>query len=52
MPEFYDMDLQIAGSTTWFNFCVREQADEDPDDNCRRISADDQEVRQLAGNCP
>jgi hypothetical protein len=51
--EFYNIDLQVTGSSSWFNYNLTQLSwmDEDPTYNCRQLDPDREEVRQLADTC-
>jgi hypothetical protein len=51
--EFYNIDLQVTGSTSWFNYNLTQLSwmDEDDDYNCRQLDFDREEVRQQPDTC-
>jgi hypothetical protein len=54
--EFYNIQLLIAGDSTWYNFNLTLPApvsawDQDPEYNCIQVTTNDEEVRQQPRTC-
>lgn len=51
--EFYNIELQVAGSSSWYGFNLTQLGwmEDDPTYHCRQLDFDREEVRQLPDTC-